>query len=1395
MNESPFPRRRVNYRFVLVLLGCLLGLGGSVYAVHGLQVRRNARAVYDQAEQARREGHADQEEEYLEQYLSLAPDQTDARARFGALLRQRAKTPAARLKAFLVLEQVLRRDARHTDSRRLAAQLACDLGRFRDAQAHLDVLLQDSPADAGLLQLRGRCEAKDFHFEKAAVSFAKAFTLAPRQADLAEEYAALLRGPLKRAVLADGVIEQLVKADGRALPARLAAARYYKATGQVGEAEKHVRFALDELKAEDAELFLLAAELDQARGKGEEVRRSLERGLKRHPNDPRLRNGLARLELLAGRRQKALEYLEPNLKALPEQPEPLWLMALLLIEAGEGDRAAAALRRLREGGAGAAERLLRARQSMLKGAWGEARTTLEQVRSRLELPGLAPHADLWLAECYEHLGNPDQGLRACRRALEGDPQWLPARRRQAAALAVLGKIDEAITEYRKLAAEVPELRRELARLLLTRSQFRPADEPACAEADKLLADLPDDKRGGDLVLLRAQVLLARQKPEEARKLMEAERDRDPGQVGPWLFLAGLAERQGRAEAILPLLAEAERRAGRRVEWQLARARYWALSAKAEAGKQLQALSTSLGQFPDAERDLLLSGLAGAFALVGDLPAAERLWRQLAGRQPSNLGVRFLLLEVALQNGKDSDVERLVREIRQIEGEGGPVASFGEAARRVLAARGDKGKLAEARQLLARAAALAPSWSRVRVLEAETYELEGQKEKALEAYQAALDLGENRLEVVRRVLELLYEQARYAEADRLLRKLPEVALEAPDLGRLAFQLTLAGHGGGQGLAEARGRALELARRAAANHPDDYRHHLWLAQLAVLEQRPEEAEAAFRKACRTAGKAPDPWVALLLFLARTDPKKAEAELAAAKAQWPGDQFASVAATCYEVMRRTDEAAAQHQAALAARPNHPAVLGNAAGFYLRAGQPAKAEALLNRVLDPSTKAPEPAARAARRALACLLALEGTYKHFQDALTLLEQNGKANGPAVEDQELRALLLATRPAHRPEALRLLEDLPARRLSLAPDVQLLRAQLYEADGNRAKARAALLTLVTHYEHNPRYLAAYVRCLLRDQDAGEARRWVAKLAQVGGRFFETVELRARVLHANGDSGGAVALLQNYAGEKDARLDWAAQILDELGQAQEAEKLYRRHVAAAKDPAGVLKLALHLADRRRVAEALDLCEGAWATCPPEEVAVTSVTALRAGAGDGPQQARVQRRLEAALARAPRSSRLLTSMAELQFLRGNFEEAVARYRQLLQTDGQDVVALNNLAYLLALHEGKTAEALRLIDLAIKTAGPSAVLLDSRAVIRLKGGQADAALDDLNRAILQAPSPTKYFHLAQAHRLKNDRAAARQALAKAQKLGLKPADLLAPEQAALQALTTELSAGGNER
>jgi tetratricopeptide (TPR) repeat protein len=359
----------------------------------------------------------------------------------------------------------------------------------------------------------------------------------------------------------------------------------------------------------------------------------------------------------------------------------------------------------------------------------------------------------------------------------------------------------------------------------------------------------------------------------------------------------------------------------------------------------------------------------------------------------------------------------------------------------------------------------------------------------------------------------------------------------------------------------------------------------------------------------------------------------------------------------------------------------------------------------------------------------------------------------------------------------------------------LLARIYEIDGNWPKARELFEALFTREGgQNPAFLAHFIRSLLRHEDAAGAAAWLGRLEAVEKEMKTplTVELKARLLAKQGRKADAAGLLKEFA-----RDGWKANpvVLRNVGfllaelSIDDAEELLKQYATAdAKNPHAVFALAQYLARRERVGEALAICGAAGGAVGPEAVAVYTVGMIRVGRAKGDDLARAEQIIQDALRRKPESLDIQVSLADLRDAQGRYDDAKQIYRAVIGRNPRHQMALNNLAWLLALHEGNGQEALKLIDTAIDAAGPVPNLLDTRGVVRLAAGQGEQAVGDLSEAVAQAPVATHYYHLAQAHHLAGRNQEAQRALRQAQEQGLKKEDLHALEWARYDGFTREL-------
>ena len=340
--------------------------------------------------------------------------------------------------------------------------------------------------------------------------------------------------------------------------------------------------------------------------------------------------------------------------------------------------------------------------------------------------------------------------------------------------------------------------------------------------------------------------------------------------------------------------------------------------------------------------------------------------------------------------------------------------------------------------------------------------------------------------------------------------------------------------------------------------------------------------------------------------------------------------------------------------------------------------------------------------------------------------------------------------------------------------------LLNANKSKGNEEAAFTTIVAHF----------CGSLLRNNSVQEAQLWFGKLEKREPNSLRTLSVKAQLLAKQGRPSEAVPFLVAAVELKPEWAVSAAQLLEEIGQYKEAEQMYERIVAQSriKSPESVLALAGFLGRRNRPDEALALCEKAWQDCKPEAVASACMVVLYTAKCSQEQRQRVAMWLGKESAKKPKNIKLLRLMSALRHQQQDYRDVVRISRRILELESTDVVTMNNLAWILALKEEKAAEALEVINRAIALKGPQPKLLDTRAVVFMKLSNPSQAVKDLEDVVVDEPTSSHFFHLAQAHYQANNRSAALAAFDRAKQLGLDDNAVDPLEQRDFEALQTQL-------
>ena len=484
-------QRKLNYKFLLILIVGAAMLTGGLFAVNYFQAKRIAQALLWQANRAEEQGLAERFAGFLKRFLEFEPNAQEERARLAKVWAGDAFKGNVRVRCRAVdqLNKVLLTQPDRADLRRTLIKAALESGMLKEAGDNLTVLIAEDGTVRVQLTNPERGEVETYWGQlleaenKGADSvgwYRQAISHAPDSQGAYTCLAWRLRSlagnendPQKRKANqeeADRLIDELVSRNPKLVQARLARWRFRrsfelialqpggsgtkielsKAAQDVAEALQRSPDAVDVLLAA-ADVERLKYDFDRA-GNSEsrqEARRYLTRGLEIQTKvsnagvyDP------MQFQLLWQLTNLLLdEYRDGQLKQVKSDDSALRT---------EIEGRIAQMRRVRlkpDAVVPAAADYLLARLFIIYEKYSQAETLLVRCRTVLDKQAdLAVEINLHLGTCYNHLENPAGMQDAYDRVLREKKGSATALLGMAAAKWKLGQLDESLKFYKALMA-------------------------------------------------------------------------------------------------------------------------------------------------------------------------------------------------------------------------------------------------------------------------------------------------------------------------------------------------------------------------------------------------------------------------------------------------------------------------------------------------------------------------------------------------------------------------------------------------------------------------------------------------------------------------------------------------------------------------------------------------------------------------------------------------------------------------------------------------------------------------------------------------------------------------------------------------------------------------------
>ena len=1410
--------KRLNFRLIVILSASLVAAGVCVFGLHRFQINRHAEGLLRRADLAEDAGETRTAIANLSRYVQQRPEDAAVFARMAMLQEASTHDRQIERREFQatshLLEKAIRQNPEHEELRRRAAEFYLRFGRSKDAIDHLSVLSASEDSQTQLLLARAYAGTAEFDKAEQLLKGMVGYSVANDQFDVtlataAEEIPAysllaeIYRTQRSDAALGARVIDACVQANPNSAAAYLARGRYRFAEARTAEADQvekataagkaDIRKAA-EIAPEDENVIAAIADVELLAGNNDEAKSWLQRGIKRFPENENFYRMQANIALREKQPDQAAEILSAGLERLPDSWTLLLMRAEIDLANGDLDATLQAVKKLQKfPHVEVLANYLSAQVKLAQRKWRPASKQLEELLPDLmaRRPDLGPQAYTALAQCYERLGQTDRQREANRQLLELKPTAWEGYYSEARALARLGRPSDArqrLSIAKRIAdaqgIELPDLGKwEIA--LTAAEQSEQPNVPAAETKDlheRFLEEVNarDDLSNEQKAAIHVRFLAQQKQLEKAAEVLGDALKEAPGDEDLLLAQVDLAQMQSGKDRALKLLTELEAKYGDRVALRLRRAVILAKDATQQSISQLRTLEDDVDKFSTTEQTQLLRGLGMVYLRVGEIDQAKRVWRQVAKSNSDDLSIRLQLFELAVAQSDVELMEFAANEIRKITGPKSAYSYFTQAHQR-LAVAGEElspDNIAEVRSLLEKAESMRPNWHALNLLNADLDLREGNVNAAIDQLQAALENGPSSPSTVRRLVELLRSQRRFDEAREAIAQLdPRVAQSLG--GRLRSQFELA-----EGdLAS----AIDLARRAA-EESDDASDHLWLGRLLDRNGQPSEAIDAYRRAVQLQPEEEQPRILLLRALIQANLREeAEAQVREIALHVDPRRVDSTLGVAYEMLGETLLAKRHFEQAAHARPNDPAAVRDLAAFHLLVNEQAGALTLLDKLLtfvDKAAPADNHHIVWARRAKARLVGASGLYGDFRSAVKLLAANTTSNSWAPADLLLLAEL--TLPRDDPYAL----NEAIGNFESAADVRELSAQelfalgqLFENAGRWDDCQRVMSQAVAAAPKLEALVISWCDMQLRHGESGNVQRLLrtlntestavkrvrARLYAITGRQDRAAELVRTLIPPTGTEGRVAAVIA------------LARFLEEIEMNDEAERFYR--AAEKAQPQFKLELAAFLARTGRLDEAFDLCEEQLSDRTIIAVTRIGIMGLTASQGKVTQDAAAFARVEDWIAKGlrdlPDSKAMQLHHAYLGELKCDYDLARQTYRQYLSrndlTFQERAIASNNLAMLLA-GANQCDSARRRIDKAIELVGPTAAMLDTRALVRLCDSDVEsieAAIEELQLARAVSSEPVIGLHLAVAFSAGGDFTAAQAALDAARDDGLKPDEL----------------------
>ena len=1059
----------------------------------------------------------------------------------------------------------------------------------------------------------------------------------------------------------------------------------------------------------------------------------------------------ARLAQKTGSQEKMLEIAENGLKELSSQPWDFMLIATeLFIRGNNTDRAAECVSKLRQ--------------------------------KDIALPAVAYYEGL----IAEQKGHSLEAIKCWNRAIELGNKNPRVRLTLALGLSSAGNNQAALKELTTLISENPGFFEGY--LYLARLSAQVKDWASVEESAKKALQLSPNNFNAKLLLLQSEIEMlppnATDQHPQVVKAIEDQLDKfkktTSQAIGVNLLKLRLAIKLGDFNKAASLIAELKKEDPENVRIALTEVEL--LIAQNKEDNAVSVASSIVEQFPDAaepvitlvvllnqqeNREKCKAVLENALTRI-EAPLAQRQlnlmlvklymkWQQqenaynlldkLATKFPEDISIKRQLLGFEIKDKKLEKAQQIIDKIKTLEGEKGWQWRY-EQAKLWFQSDDFQSRQTQIISLLKENLLADQTDQTSRLLLATTYEKAQDSQLALSTYRQVLEISPHDIRIIIPVISALYRAGEYDEAGKILNRAETEKLYHPDLQELQLQSYLR-----EGRLDS---ASELMDEFLIRDPNDQDVALSLALVKMRQKKFDQADELLGK---LKANTPDSFSVIFAQI-QSYVLQGKADQAVKLCDETVAKFNSVESyilrsRAFASLNQPDKAIKDLDHAAEIDPNNIKVWLSRSDFNVSTNHFAEATDDLNRAM---ALAPDNL-QIQRRAISLFLT-SGNPEIVQQGKNILNKALEVNPQDSELLIYRSRLLISEgiaPALA-EASDILQKITESQPK-SDKAYVLLANLLLSQGQSSKAMDAVLRGLVNNPSNKQLLLLKAN-VEASQSPVLAIPTLSSLHEADPNNLDIAMRLANVYVAASENAKAVSLLKqqlDLCKDDLSRQRCNATLAVALfkdGKKEESEKILNSISESDPNNSNILLIQTSLLSEDGRYEDIMPKINNWSEKHPQDQ--RTLIAIAEGLTATPDKNKkaletAEKILRMVIAKNPDNTRAVQALAILLQVANRESEAADLNQQILNSDPNNVVAMNNLAWTLCEEQGKYKEAIDLANKGLKIAPQYVDLIDTRGVAYYRLGDHAKAIEDFTTCVKLYPAGTpgrvnSSFHLARA-------------------------------------------------